>query len=364
MSPAALALALALSQASGASARLPPAPVQLWKVAWTRPLVPHSLLEYKPREPGGAAIDPQRGNVVLGARDGILRALSDKGRVLWELKAGGPFEAAPRIEGDTVYAGCDDGKLYAVEAGTGKLRWSYDAQEELGTTPAVANGVVYVASLQDTLFALDAATGAFKWHHRREGKEGFSIRGAGAAAVSNGLVYGVYSDGYVAALDAATGAPRWERRVAPSGDFLDIDSTPQVEGGRVYVAAWSGAVYALDAATGEAVWEAKVAAPLQLALLQGRLVVVSATRVLALSPRDGKIFWNAPLEGEPAGEPVLASGAVAVPVGSAVRWLDPTTGRLVRAFDPGTGVTARLAVRAGRAYALSNGGELVALDLR
>src|SRR6266581_703619 len=137
MHATALALSLALAQASGASGRLSPAPAQLWKVAWTRHLVPPSLLEYKPREPGGAAIDPERGNVVVGARDGLLRALSDKGNVLWELKAAGPFEAAPRVEGGTVYAGCDDGKLYAVEAGTGKLRWSYDAQEELGTTPVL-----------------------------------------------------------------------------------------------------------------------------------------------------------------------------------------------------------------------------------
>ncbi len=360
----ALALALAATQAPAASGRLPPAPVQLWSVAWTRRLVTPTLLEYKPRETGGPAVDPQRGNVVLGARDGVLRALSERGTVLWEVKAGGGFEAPPRLDGDTVYAGSDDGKLYAVEAATGKLRWTYDAQEELGTTPAVANGVVYVASFQDTLFALDAATGAFRWHHRRESKEGFSIRGAGSPVVANGIVYAVYSDGFAAALDAATGAPRWEKRVAPAGDFLDLDATPQLEGGRIYLAAWSGAITCLDAASGEQVWEVKVKAPLRLALLQGRLVAVTATRVVALSPRDGKIYWDAPLEGEPGGQPVLAAGAVVVPVSSALRWLDPATGRLVRAFDPGTGITATVAVRAGRAYALSNAGELVALDLR
>ncbi|BDG07590.1 outer membrane protein assembly factor BamB family protein [Anaeromyxobacter paludicola] len=364
MNAASVALALALSQAPGAGARLAPAPIQLWQVAWTRPLVPPGLLEYKPREPGGPAIDPQRGNVVVGARDGILRALSDKGKVLWELKTGGPFDAAPRVEGDTVYAPCDDGKLYAVEAGTGKVRWSYDAQEPLGSTPVLAKGLVYVTSQQDTLFALDAATGAFKWHHRREGKEGFTIHGASGAAVAGGVAYAGYSDGFVAALDAATGAVKWERRVAPAGDFLDVDSTPQVDEGRVYVTAFSGAVYGLEAETGNAAWETKLPGPTRLSLLQGRLVAVTTTRVVALSPRDGKVYWNAPLDGMVGGDPVMAAGAVVVPAGTGLRWLDPATGRLVKIFDPGTGVTASPAVRAGRAYVISNAGELVALDLR
>ena len=44
--------------------------------------------------------------------------------------------------------------------------------------------------------------------------------------------------------------------------------------------------------------------------------------------------------------------------------LELASGRTVRVLDPGTGVGASPGLAAGRAYVLSNGGLLVALDLR
>src|SRR5919204_636812 len=147
-------LALALAAQVGA-AQLPPAPVKLWDVAWKRRLVAPTLLEWKPREFGGPAVDPVTRTVVTVAGDVAL---------------------------------------------------------------------------------------------------------------------GAYSDGTLAALDLLTGTVRWERRIAPAADFMDLDSTPRVQGGRVFVAAYSGAVLALDLATGQDVWQFKTPSPLKLALGHGLLV--------------------------------------------------------------------------------------------
>src|SRR5919197_5479800 len=95
-------LALVLAAQVGA-AQLPPAPHKLWDVAWTRRLVAPTMLEWKPRELGGPAVDPTTGTVVVGTRDGILRAYDEAGDDLWGTKAGGRFGAAPRIEGEIVY---------------------------------------------------------------------------------------------------------------------------------------------------------------------------------------------------------------------------------------------------------------------
>src|SRR5512146_1783902 len=214
-------LALVLAAHSGGISQLPPAPVKLWQVAWHRQLVAPTPLEWKPRELGGPAVDPVSGYVVVGTRDGLLRAFDADGALVWTMQAGGRFDAPARIDRDTVYAGCNDGRLYAIEIGTGKVRWKYEAQEEVGTTPIVAGDLILVMTLQDTLVAVDARTGAWRWHHRREAREGFTIRGAAGVIVSDGLAVGAYSDGTVAVLDAATGTARWERRVAPTGDIMD-----------------------------------------------------------------------------------------------------------------------------------------------
>jgi outer membrane protein assembly factor BamB len=345
------------------AASLPPAPISLWSVRWTRDLVPKPTLEWKAQEPGGPGVDPATGVVVAGTRDGILHAVGPDNRLLWEFQGGAGFEAAPLIRDGVVYAGCGDGILYALELATGKERWRYDAKEEVGTTPVLAGGLIFFATLQDTLFAVDAKTGEWRWHHRRDPPSGFTIRGAAGAAVANGVVYAAYADGTVAALDAAVGSVRWERRVAPSGDFMDIDSTPQVSGSRVFVAAYSGAVYALDAATGVTAWEFRTPGASQLVLAGDRVVAVTTTQVLALSAGDGKQLWNTPFKGMPGGAPIVAAGYVLVPTGVGLLWLDLASGRSLRVADPGSGVTAAAAVRGGRVYLLSNQGQLYALEI-
>ena len=355
-------LALLLGALARPPAQLPPAPVRLWTVRWQKQLVMPTALEWKSREAGGPVVDPLGGRVVVGTRDGWLRALTPEGAVAWELQLGGRFDAPPRIEGDTVYAGSTDGHLYAVELGTGALRWKYDAQEEVGTTPVVAGGLVLVMTLQDTLVAVDARTGAWKWHHRREFREGFTIRGAASVLVTGALAFGAYSDGTVAALDLITGTARWERKVAPQADFMDVDSL-RAQGGRLFAAAYSGAIYALDAQTGQQLWEVKAPGPARLALANNLLVVVTTTQVLGIGTQEGTIRWTVPLEGVPAGDPAVLGGRAAVPNTNGLLFIDTNKGRLLRVFNPGTGVSATPGWLGERIYVLSNGGDLLALDL-
>ncbi len=369
MRAAALALALAAvgcvhgSGFGGGVPRLPPAPVKVFRIAWQRPFVGLRPLEIDPQERGGVAVDAEHGLAFVGTRDGWLHAVRRDGTVAWELRAAGGF-GQPAVSGDTLFAGSSDGHLYAVAVATGKPRWTYDAKEDLSTRPAIAGGTVLVASLQDTVFALDAASGAWKWHHRREQKaEGLTILGAASVQVSEGTAFAAYSDGFAAALDVATGAVRWERRVAPAGTHLDVDAL-LLDGQRLYAAAYSGAVLALDARTGETIWSYEAPGSAQLALAAGLVVAVTSSSVVGLSRTDGGAIWTAPLGGAPAGAPALAGNWVLVPAGSGgLRWLEASTGRLLRVFEPGTGVSASPGVAPGRVYVLSNGGDLFALDL-
>jgi outer membrane protein assembly factor BamB len=359
----ALALALALAGADpGVRTTLPPAPVKLYRVAWERPLVEARALEAAPLELGGVGADPQRGLAFLGTRDGWLHAIRRDGSVAWELHAGGTF-GPPTVEGDTVYAGSADGRLYAVAIPTGKPRWIYDAKEDLSTRPALADGTVLVASLHDTVFAVEAASGTWRWHHRRERKDALTILGAASVQVSGGVAFAAYSDGYACALDVKTGAARWERRVAPAGTHLDVDAL-LVDAGRVYAAAYSGAVLALDGRTGATLWSFDAPGAARLALGKGLVIAVTTTSVHGLSPVDGGAIWTTPLGGSPTGIPAVVGKWLLVPAGTGgLRWMEASTGRLLRVFDPGTGVSSTPGVAPGRVYILSNGGDLFALDL-
>ena len=360
-----LALALAASAGPGILTSLPPAPVKVYGITWERPFVPLRALEWKPVEAGGVTVDPATGIAVFGTRDGWLHAVRPDGSVVWELDAGGKIGPLA-IDGDTVYAGSSMGQLHAVAIATGKERWRYKAEEDLTTRPAVRDGALFVASLEDTLYCLDAATGAWRWHHRRESKgAGFTVFGAASAVLGPDAVYGAYSDGFVAALDPATGAVRWERRVSPPGDPADVDALA-FDSGRLYAAAYSGAVIGLDAKTGETLWSFAAPAVTQLSVQGGLVIAVTPTTIHALSPADGTAAWSTPLgAGTAAGAPILLGKWLFVPANhGGLRVLELATGRTLRTFDPGTGVSSTPGLRGGRAYVLSNGGDLFAFDVR
>jgi outer membrane protein assembly factor BamB len=364
MAPLALAVALAAAAPGGVRSALPPVARELYVVVWERPFVGPRVLEWEPQEPGGLAVDGTSGVVVFGTRDGWLHAVRPDRSVVWEVKTAAGFSAPPAIAGGVVYAGSDDGGLYAIDLSSGAVRWRYDAKEELGTTPVVVDGTVFVASLQDTVFAVDAKTGAWKWHHRREPRTGFTIRGAANVAFSNGRVYAAYSDGFVACLDSATGASHWERMVAPRGDQLDVDGLA-LWNGQLFVAAYSGAVLALDPETGATRWSFEAKGASRVIVAPGGLVIAVTTQAIhALSATDGTAIWTTPLQGTPTGMPVVAGKWIAVPTGEGgLRWLEAASGRVLRVFDPGSGVSGTPGVMSGRVYVLSNRGVLFALDL-
>ena len=56
-------------------------------------------------------------------------------------------DTRPAVAGGTVYAGSDDGTVYALDAATGGLRRAYTAGSYVEAIPAVAEGTIYAAAM-------------------------------------------------------------------------------------------------------------------------------------------------------------------------------------------------------------------------
>src|ERR1700690_1443464 len=122
--------------------------------------------------------------------------------------------------------------------------WTFHGRALLEFPPAVGYGRVYITNFDGRLFAIDAATGRLRWSFK-SGRCGWA-----SPALAGHLVYEAFigsreggsrhGDGEVAAFDERSGQVRWLRRIGLT------ESSPLVADGLVYVGDWNGDVWALD----------------------------------------------------------------------------------------------------------------------
>lgn len=143
--------------------------------------------------------------------------------------------------------------------------FSFGVQDAQNTTPIVVDGVMYVTSSHGKIFAIEAATGKQLWafsHPLPEniGKMMCCDVGNRGAAVYGDKVYYATPDAHVIALDRATGTKVWDVVVGDYTKAQTMTVAPLVVKGKVVVG-MSGAEYptrlwidALDSETGAQVW--------------------------------------------------------------------------------------------------------------
>jgi hypothetical protein len=171
---------------------------------------------------------------------------------------------------------------------------------------------------EEVVAAYSLTTGQPIWRHADRARFWESNAGAGprgTPTLARGRVYTLGGTGLANAVDARTGAAIWTKDAAadtgmptPTWGFA---GSPLVLGDLAIVAA-SGRLVAYDAATGARRWlgppagGASYSSP-QLATIGGvdQVLLLSATGLTSVDPRDGKILWLHPWKGYPIVQPAL-----------------------------------------------------------
>lgn len=106
----------------------------------------------------------------------------------------------------TVYVGCLDAHVYAIDAATGRKKWGYSTSKSwvIGT-PAVRHGMVFVGTSDSSRFmALDAKSRRLRFNFQA-GSYMFS-----SAALAGDLAYVGDHNDRLYAIDAKSGKLAWE----------------------------------------------------------------------------------------------------------------------------------------------------------
>ncbi|MBA9050694.1 MULTISPECIES: outer membrane protein assembly factor BamB family protein [Streptomyces] len=159
--------------------------------------------------------------------------------------------------------------------GTLAPKWVFTADGDISATPTVVHGTVYVPDWGGKLWAVDADSGKAVWSHSiadYDGVEGHMSRTSpaywqGSLYLGTGtLTTTALKSAYIISVDARTGAKQWMTKVDDDPTAV-VTSSPTVDDGVVYVGVSSkastlhdapgfrGSVMALDAHTGKILWK-------------------------------------------------------------------------------------------------------------
>ena len=230
-------------------------------------------------------------------------------------------EATPIVAGGRIYVSTAWSKVFAFDAGSGKLLWSFDPKvrgdkafeaccDVVNRGVAVEGNRVFFGALDGRLIALDAGTGKALWSvQTTDPKKPYTITGAprvvrGKVIIGNGgAEYGVR--GYVSAYDAASGKMAWRFYTVPPNPKSGPDgaaSDPQIP---MMAATWHGEGWLNGG--GGTVWDSIVydekynqlyigvgnGGPYDYGIRsQGKGDNLFLSSIVALNPDTGKYIWH------------------------------------------------------------------------
>jgi polyvinyl alcohol dehydrogenase (cytochrome) len=207
-------------------------------------------------------------------------------QVLWRIPTDGLISGTPAVQGNTVYAGDNQGAFYAVDARTGELRWKTVLTGASVTASAIVlRGRVVIGDQKNgDIYGLDKDTGRVAWKVRPNPVGRPAIWGSGTR-VGRYVAIGVASNdegrnllppyvtrGSVVLLDPGDGRVLWQTFMISDADYANgasgcgVWSSPSYdeETDTVYVSTgnnydnpatlMSDAMLALDADTGAIKW--------------------------------------------------------------------------------------------------------------
>jgi outer membrane protein assembly factor BamB len=250
------------------------------------------------------AIGPASGGTVYGVflnhppcnatttQDGEVVALAaGTGAVRWR-RTIGPSETSPIVVDGRVYVGDWRGRVYALDADSGRTLWTYTTGGAVKGGVAVQGDRIFVGSYDGHVYALDARTGREVWRADADSRLFGSATFYSTPAAAYDRIYIGGTDGKVYSFGALSGERRWSQS---TGGY--VYGSPAVWNRRVYVGSYDGSFYALDAATGDVVWKFEANGPISGSASVIAGVVYFSTfhsRTYALSAGSGKLLWSLP----------------------------------------------------------------------
>lgn len=255
---------------------------------------------------------------------------------LWKFKCEDEIRSTPLLYQNTVYIGCYDNNLYALNAADGAFQWKYPTDGGIVSKPTALNDNVYFGSEDHRLHVVGARSGKVVWTYYTDGPVRSSPR------IAEGHVFIGSDDGFLHAVNVNSGRAAWKFETADAirstpyiidemvfvgnevGDFLTIDfrgelkwrfnakravtSSPTISGDMVLFASVDATLYALDYQNGWTIWRFRMGkGSISSPCVVDHYVFVGAADgfIYAVDARTSKELWRFRTEHQVSGSPTI-----------------------------------------------------------
>jgi outer membrane protein assembly factor BamB len=230
------------------------------------------------------------------AADGrVIAFAAGHGNIRWQ-KTIGPSESSPLLVGNRLYLGDWNGRVWALDARSGRTIWRSRQLGPIKGAIALAGGRLYVGSYDGHLYCFGAQKGRLLWKAKAQPRLYGHARFYSSPAVAYSRVYIGGTDGKVYSYGATSGKLRWSHS---TGGY--VYASPAIWKQLVLVGSYSKKFYAFNAETGAEVWHFGADGPISGSATVIGNVVYFATlgkklkgRTYALNARTGKLLWSYP----------------------------------------------------------------------
>ena len=266
-------------------------------------------IQYNPEDRFATAEEMKESLMAAARKTGILSKMTSsisltKGiKPLWTFKCEDEIRGTPLIYQNTLFIGCYDYNMYALNAADGEFQWKYPTEGGIVSKPTASEGNIYFGSEDNRLHAVSARSGKVDWTYYTDGP----IRSS--ARIAEGHIFIGSDDRYLHAVNLTTGRASWKYETEDP-----IRSTPLVIKDLVYSGNEFGDFVAVDF-HGELKWSFSAKRGLTSSPAMGDQVVVFASHdstLYALDQKNGFVTWRFRLGKGSVSSPCVSDGIIYV----------------------------------------------------
>ncbi|MCX6057785.1 MAG: serine/threonine-protein kinase [Chloroflexi bacterium] len=273
-----------------------------------------------------------QGSVFIGCYDNNLYALNAAdGQFQWKYPTEGGIVSRPSVYDNNVFFGSEDKRLHVVNARNGKVVWTYYTGGKIYSSPRIADGHIFVGSEDQDLHAVNVMTGRAIWKFSTDGPI------HSTPLVANEMVYFGTESGSFYALDFR-GELKWRFQAK-----RPVTSSPISKGQSIYVASLDGTLYSLDAKNGWAIWKFRLGkGSVSSPAIADDLIFIGAADgfIYCVDVRTSKEVWRFKTENQVSSSPVVYKDSIYCgSIDGNLYCLEYRTGRLRWKFEAKAAIT-------------------------